>query len=457
MTGSQPSKTSGVTRCLAQFLVDSRFTDIPREVRHEARRSLHNWVGCAVGGSRDPAVATALAAVREYSGPPQASVLGRGDRLDIMTAALVNGIGSHVDDFDDTQQRRIIIHPAGPVVAAILALAEHRGAGGEEFLHALILGVEVECRVANAVYPYYDVGWMTTSTAGVLGAAAAAGRLLRLDATQMTWALGIAVTQAAGLRVHPGTMTKSFNVGSAAQRGLLAALLAAGNFTASEQGIEGTHGFAEVMGDNPRLSVVTEGLGETYEISYNTYKAYPCGMVLFPIIDGCIQLREKNELDPGQIERIDLQVNPLVLDLTGEMSPRDGLEAKFSFNHAVAAAFTCGAVGVSQFIDAFVQNPKIAALRARVTVRADPSTERDAAAIAVVTKDGRTLSVRIEHCHGSLAHPLSDGDLDAKFRGLVKETLTEDETEALIRLCWSVDSVDDAGMLARATVPADAA
>lgn len=455
MTGSQRVKTSEVTRCLAQFLVDSRFADIPREVRHEARRSLHNWVGCAVGGSRDPAVATALAAVREYSGPPQASVLGRRDRLDVMNAALVNGIGSHVDDFDDTQQRRIIIHPAGPVVAAILALAEHRSVGGEEFLHALILGVEVECRVANAVYPYYDVGWMTTSTAGVLGAAAAAGRLLRLDATQMTWALGIAVTQAAGLRVHPGTMTKSFNVGSTAQRGLLAALLAAGNFTASEQGIEGTHGFAEVMGDNPRLSVVTEGLGETYEISYNTYKAYPCGMVLFPIIDGCIQLREKNELDPGQIERIDLQVNPLVLDLTGEMSPRDRLEAKFSVNHVVAAAFTCGAVGVSQFFDAFVQNPQIAALRDRVTVRANPSTERDAAAIAVVTKDGRTLSVHIEHCHGSLAHPLSDGDLDAKFRGLVKETLTEDETEALIRLCWSVDSVDDAGMLARATVPAD--
>ena len=171
----------------------------------------------------------------------------------------------------------------------------------------------------------------------------------------MTWALGIAVTQAAGLRVHPGTMTKSFNVGSAAERGLLAALLAARNFTASERSLEGTHGFAEVMGDEPRISVVTEGLGETYEISYNTYKAYPCGMVLFPIIDGCIQLRERNELDPGQIERIDLQVNPLVLDLTGVMSPRDGLEAKFSVNHAAAPAFTCGTVGVSQFLDAFVQ------------------------------------------------------------------------------------------------------
>ncbi|MDP7055254.1 MAG: MmgE/PrpD family protein [Alphaproteobacteria bacterium] len=443
-----------VTRELARYLVASRFADIPRAVRHEARRTLHNWLGCAVGGCRDPAVGAALAAVRDISGPPQASVLGRADRLDIMNAALLNGIASHVDDFDDTQQRRIIIHPAGPVAAAALALAEHKAIAGEDFLHALILGIEVECRVANAVYPYYDVGWMTTSTAGVLGAAAATGCLLQLDDGQLARALGIAATQAAGLRVHPGTMSKSFNVGSAAQRGLLASLLAAQDFTASEHSIEGIHGFAEVMGEDDRLSAITEGLGQTFEVSWNTYKAYPCGMVLFPIIDGCIQLRQENEMGPQHLQGVSLQVNPLVLDLSGNMAPRNGMEAKFSVNHVVAAAFDCGAVGVAQFADEYVLDPAIITLRDQVAVHADPAVERDAAAITIETKDGQKLSKYIDHCRGSLDRPLSDDELDAKFGALVEHVLTKNEAKKLIGLCWSVDALDDVGILARAALPA---
>ena len=195
------------TRALSQFVITHRETDLTAPVRAEATRSLLNWVGCAVGGSRHDTVERAIAALGPFSGPRTATVLGRHDRLDIMLAALMNGITSHTFDFDDTHLRTVI-HPSGPVASAILALAETRRITGAEFLHAFVLGVEVSCRIGNAVYPtHYDVGWHITGTTGVFGAAAAAGRLLGLDEQQLTWALGIASTQASGLREMFGTMT----------------------------------------------------------------------------------------------------------------------------------------------------------------------------------------------------------------------------------------------------------
>jgi len=189
-----------ITRTLARFIVKHRYGEIPEKVRHEAARSFLNWVGCAVGASRHETVERALAALSEFSGPREATVLGRGDKLDIMLAALMNGTTSHTFDFDDTHLKTVI-HPSGPVASAILALAERKPVKGADFVHAFILGVETECRIGNAVYPsHYDVGWHITATTGVFGAAAAAGRLIGLSEQQMVWALGIAATQSSGLR-----------------------------------------------------------------------------------------------------------------------------------------------------------------------------------------------------------------------------------------------------------------
>src|SRR5262245_10739009 len=225
-----------VTRTLARFIVEHRYEAIPEKVRREAARSFLNWLGCAVGACRHDTVERALAALAEFSGPAQATVLGRGERVDALLAAFLNGTSSHVFDFDDTHLKTVI-HPSGPVAAAILALAEKTPVTGADFLHALILGVETECRIGNAVYPeHYDVGWHITGTAGVFGAAAAAGRLLGLDEQRMVWALGIAATQSSGLREMFGTMAKPMHPGNAARNGLLAALLAAQDFTSSNQG-----------------------------------------------------------------------------------------------------------------------------------------------------------------------------------------------------------------------------
>src|SRR5579871_1699181 len=236
-----------VTRTLARHIVSAKPSDLPPSVRKESARTLLNWVGCTLGGSRHETTAIAISALTSFSGPAQASILGRRERFDILHAALINGISSHVLDYDDTHSHNII-HPAGPVISAILPLSEHRQVSGADFVNALALGVDVECRIGNAVYPkHYDAGWHITGTAGVFGAAAASGKLLGLSEQQMLWALGLAATQPVGLQEMFGSMTKSFHPGRAAQNGLTAALLASKNFTSSEQALEAKYGWANVV------------------------------------------------------------------------------------------------------------------------------------------------------------------------------------------------------------------
>ncbi len=437
-----------ITRTLARYLVSARYEQLPVAVRHEAARALLNWLGCAIGSSRHETVERALAAVQPFSGPPQAAVLGRTERLDIMQAALVNGISSHVLDFDDTHARAI--HPSAPVLPALMAYAEWRPITGKELIHAFVLGVEAEERVGLSVFPeHYAIGWHITGTAGVFGAAAAAGRLLGLDKRQMCWALGIAATQAAGLREMFGSMCKSLHPGRAAQNGLLAALLAAKNFTSSEQAIEAPRGFAHVTSTRFDPDVITRDLGGRYEILSNMYKPYACGLVVHAAIDGCIELTREHGLVPEDIERVELTVSPLVLELTGKRSPRSGLEGKFSVYHAAAVGIIHGAAGEAQFSDAVVRDPRVIALRERVFAAEDRAIGRTEARVAMRLRDGRRLEQHVAHALGTLERPMSDADLEAKFRGLVEGILPERRIGELIAACWSVESLEDAGEIAR--------
>jgi 2-methylcitrate dehydratase PrpD len=274
------------TRQLAAYVVGSRWEDVPEGARYEAVRSVFNWVGCCLGGARHVTTDRALAALAEFSGRPEATVLGRRERLDIMHAALLNGITSHVLDYDDTHLETII-HPAGPVASAILALGERQNTSGEDFMHAFTLGVEVECRIGKAVYPsHYERGFHITGTAGVFGGAAAAGKLLELNEQQMIWALGIAATQSAGLKEMFGTMCKPFHPGSAGQNGLKAAFLASKDYTSSNAALEAPEGFMFTYSDEQDFSQITDDLGATFEGVKNTYKPFACGIVTHPIIDG---------------------------------------------------------------------------------------------------------------------------------------------------------------------------
>ena len=443
-----------VTRTLARFVIEHEPGGIPGSVRHEAARSFLNWVGCAVGGSSHETVARALQALAPFSGAPTATVLGRGDRLDVMHAALMNGITSHTFDFDDTHLKTVI-HPSGPVASAILALAEHKPVSGADFLHAFILGVEVECRIGNSVYPeHYDVGWHITGTAGVFGAAAAAGKLLGLGEQQMIWALGIAATQSSGLREMFGTMCKPFHPGNAARNGLLAALLAQKNFTSSNEGLEAKRGFAHVLSTRFNPDEITKGLGETWEIALNTYKPFACGIVIHPIIDACIQLRNEHGIKPEDIASVEAKVHPLVLELTGKKTPQVGLEGKFSVYHSAAVALIYGAAGEAEYGDDVVRDPRVTALRDRVSAVLDKAMHEDQTRVTIRLTSGKSVEKFVEHTIGSLARPMSDADLEAKFRGLTKGLLAGPESDRLIALCWDTAKLKDAGEVARASVPA---
>jgi 2-methylcitrate dehydratase PrpD len=450
-TPEQAAEAKDVTRRLAHYVVASKPEDIPAPVKKEAARTLLNWVGCAVGASRHESVEIAIAALAPFAGPAQATILGRKERMDVLNAALVNGIASHVFDYDDTHLKTVI-HPAGPVASAILALSEYRPVSGRDFVHALIMGVEVECRIGNAVYPaHYDAGWHITGTTGVFGSAAAVGKLLGLTDQQMTWALGIAATQPVGLREMFGTMTKSFHPGRAAQNGLTAAMLASRNFTSSEQALEAKSGWANVLSTARDYTEITKMLGQTYEISLNTYKPFACGIVIHPAIDGCIQLRNQYKLTPNQIERIALRVHPLVLELTGKRTPQTGLEGKFSVYYASAVAIAEGAAGEKQFSDALVRDPAIVALRDRVTATVDPSVGEAQVKITMTLNDGRRLEKTVEKVIGSLENPMSDAALETKFLDLAAGILPSPQARKLLDLCWNAEKLGGAGEIAKAS------
>ncbi|HKJ01640.1 MAG TPA: MmgE/PrpD family protein, partial [Longimicrobiales bacterium] len=438
-----------VTRTLARYLVASRPEDLPEPVRREARRTFTNWFGCAVGGSNHETLDIAVSALLPFAGPGQATILGRAERADILNAALLNGMSSHVLDYDDTHLKTVI-HPAGPVASAILALSEYRPVSGRDFQHALVLGVETECRIGNAVYPaHYDRGWHITGTAGVFGAAAASGKLLGLSEQQMTWALGLAAAQPVGLREMFGTMTKSYHPGRAAQNGLTSALLAARNFTSTDVGIEGKSGWAHVLSTEVDYAEITDGLGDSYEILLNSYKPFPCGIVLHPTIDACLQLRAEHRLTPDQIERVDLSVHPLVLELTGKKTPQTGLEGKFSVYFAAAVALVAGAAGVKQFSDATVRDPVVVALRDRVVATVDPAIREEQVRVVLTLRDGRQVEKFIEHAVGSVESPMSDAALEAKFLDLADGVLPPAQARAVLAACWKVDETPSVADIAR--------
>ncbi|MGY2050349.1 MmgE/PrpD family protein [Methylobacterium sp. JK268] len=449
-----PQAPHDVTRTLARYVVEARFEDLPEPVRREGTRTFLNWVGVAIGGSHHETLDVAVSALKPFSGPPQAGLFGRGERFDIMNAAFLNGVSSHIFDYDDTHLKTVI-HPAGPVASAILALAEMRPVSGSDFLNALVIGVETECRIGNAVYPnHYDVGWHITGTAGVFGAAAAAGRLMGLTEQQMVWALGLAASQPVGLRESFGSMNKSFNPGRAAANGLFAAILASKNYTSSDGMIEAKRGWANTISTKQDYREITEGLGSRYEALLNTYKPFACGIVMHPAIDAAVQLRNQHHLAPEQIARVDLKVHPLVLELTGKTAPRTGLEGKFSITHAVAVALVEGAGGEKQFSDRAVRDPVITALRAKVVPTVTPGVRPEQVDMTVTLTDGRTLTRHIEHAIGSVENPMSDADLERKFTDLAEGILPEAQIRRVMALCWDVASLKDAADVARAGVQA---
>ena len=431
------------TQILAAFVATHPSQGWSDAIEREAHRTLLNYFGCAIGASRHPTLESALAAVTEFAPAPQATLFGRRERVDMASAAMLNGITSHTFDFDDTHLRTII-HPAGPVASAALALVEHTGGSGRQLVDAIVLGIDVTCRVGNAIYPdHYDRGWHITGSTGMLGAAAACARILGLDAHRTAMALGIASSQPVGIREQFGTMTKALHPGAAARVGLMSALLAKHGYTASQRAIEAPRGLVATYSTKRDWREIGDELGERFEIAFNTYKPFACGVVIHPAIDGCVQLRNAHRITATDVDRIELRVHPLVLELCGKTAPRTGLEGKFSVYHACAAGIVFGQAGEAEFANDVVQREDIVALRGRIHATVDAAIAEAAADVTIHATDGRTLHLFIAHAVGSLERPMSDDDLARKFHGLVDPVLGADRAMRLHALCTGIGTAAD--------------
>ena len=436
-------EAQGAGTTFADFVAATGWADIVAQ-GHEAKRSILNFFATALGSAYDPAVSAALRTLLLFSGAATSSIIGRPERLDMMCASFLNAISANLLDFDDTHLDTII-HPAAPVAAPVLALAQARGLSGQAVLTAFVLGVEIECRIGNAVSPgHYARGWHITSTCGVFGAAAACAKLLGLSANQISNAIGIAASQSAGIIENLPSAAKNVSVGNAARNGLFAALLASEGYSASPRAIEGPLGWARAMGDEPDLARLTGGLGKSWEIAKNTYKPYPAGIVFHSVIDACFKLRTKLNID--DIASITVQGSALLL-ARGDRVVLNERDARVSIHHCAACALLLGAAGVPEFSEATVFRPDVASLREKVRAQLDASLPDAAARVSIQLTSGETLSEIVMAAKGSLADPLSDRDIEAKLRDCARLGGTNWDIDRIIDDVWRLDTLGDVSSL----------
>ncbi|MEA3024240.1 MAG: hypothetical protein QOK01_3092 [Alphaproteobacteria bacterium] len=435
-----------LTKTLCAHLAAARPDDLSAAARHAARRGVLDWIGCALAGSPHPTIGRLVAVLQETGGRPQATVLGRRLKLGLLDAPLANGQMGHLLDFDDTHMGGVVLHASSPVLAALFALAERAPVSGADLMLAYAVGFEAGVRAGRTAPGHHKGGWHLTGTLGSIAAGAAAGKLLGLDTQRLAYAIGIAATQAAGMQQNRGTMCKSFHAGKAATNGVLAALLAERGFDSSQEIIEGQRGFCRIYSDVAAPEQLTAGLGGRWLIETNGHKPYACGVVLHPLIDAVIAIRNRDRIDPAAVSAISLRVHPLVLSITGVVEPSSGLQSKFSTRHSAAVALADGAAGIAQYSDARAADPALAALRRKVDAVADATLRRDEAHVTVVA-GGVRHEVHVAHASGTADNPMSDAAIEAKFLANATPAIGPERAQRACERVWSLEKIPDVGEL----------
>lgn len=431
------------TKKLAESIADFSLDSIPPPVLHEAKRALLNWLGVAIGSHTQPPVQMMLNIATDACAPQAATVIGTSRRVDWFAAAVCNGISSSLYDFDDTHMETII-HPSCPVLPALLAWSECRPMTGGQLLRLFVVGVEVETRIGLYLTKagHYDKGWHMTGTAGTFGAAAAIGKALGLPGEQMLHTLAIAASQAAGIRGNFGTPTKAIHAGKAAANGMLAALLAANGMTGSEKALEGPCGYGPLCSDSRKTEWLTAPWGEEYQIMRNTYKPYACAVVEFPVIEAALKLRRQG-IAPAAIQAIRLRVYRLAIEITGRQAPKNHLKAANSIYHAFAVAFVTGEAGLREHGDAWINHPDVLAVRHKISAVADDSLAIHQAVAVIEAADGRCCRAEVDGTRGGLENPLTDGDLENKFRTLTQDYLNREAQNRVCETVWQMERAAD--------------
>lgn len=444
----------GLTKRLAQYVVETDYETLPAEVIHAAKRCLIDWLGVALGGSSHPGVDSLLQVAERIGSPSRAAIVGRRRKTDMLHAALINGYMSHVLDYDDTNLESFV-HPSAPVWPAISALSTALPLSGKASLLAFVMGYEVENRIGRVLFRHHEErGWHMSGMVGGFGAAAAVGKILTLNASQISQAFGIAATYASGLREMFGTMSKSLHPGKAAMSGLHAALLVQAGFTSSENVLETPRGFFAVNAAEYDLAEVLSGIGTDFGILKNSVKPYSCGVVVHPTIDGILSLRKREKIKAHEISKIEAEVHPMVADVTGKTSPRTGIDGKFSIYHCMAAALVDGACGPDQFTDERVHADEIVSIRELTGIRTNPDFRHEEARVVIQLKNGTRFEAHVPHASGTPLNPVTDENLENKYMSMAEKVIPKDQAGILAEKIWKLEELDDFRQIIALTTPA---
>ncbi|MBI3625535.1 MAG: MmgE/PrpD family protein [Candidatus Rokubacteria bacterium] len=441
----------GATVRLAEFVVKTRWEELPPAAIDAAKRAILDSVGVILAGSGEPPARLLQRIAEEEGGAPLCTVLGTQLRTGAVWAALANGTAGHALDFDDTNFA-LLGHPSVPVFAAALAAAELSHADGRAVIQAFLIGFEVETTLAEAMNPaHYARGWHATSTLGTLGALAASAKLLGLGPVESRNAFAIAASEASGLKENFGTMTKPFHAGHAARSGVLAALLAREGFTGSEIALEGPQGYLRVFGSQAEDPAPALGrLGSPWKILATgvAVKPYPSCACTHSIITALLELRRTHSLQAEDVAEVTLGVNELVPHMLIHHNPRTGLEGKFSAEFCAALALVDGQVGIASFQDERTADPTLRSLMGRVTMVVDPTIPGNLehhvwCRVTVRLRDGRELEVPPREVPGHPRAPLSGEQLLAKFTDCAGRVLPRERVESIAEMLEGLDGCPD--------------
>jgi len=447
-------QSEGLTLRLVRGVRDLRYRDIPAPALETARQCMLDFLGCALAGAADPLVDILVEEVAAREGASEASLIGRRERCACTTAALINGSAAHALDFDDTHTT-MVGHPSVPVLPAVLALAEIECAGGQRVVEAFVAGFELECRLGALLGgAQYGAGFHVTGTLGTIGAAAASARLLDLDEMQWLDAIGLAATQAAGLKASFGTMAKPLHAGRAAAVGLQSALLARRGFSAQRAIVEIAQGFAAAHASHAVSADLLDALEGRFLVRDTLFKYHAACYLTHAAIEAAADLRHTHAIDEAAIRAVEVHVSPIPLGVCNIEQPSTGLEGKFSLKATVALALLGDDTSaLSTYSDGKMREPALVAMRDRVRVVADPMLLPTQARVVVETVTGRFEAA------ADTGVPADDlalqrSRLEAKFRTLAAPVLGESRAEELRAMVADVGELETIAPLIELTRPA---
>jgi len=458
MSQAHPSGPSVIEQ-LATYASGETFAKLPEATVRAARRAILDTLGVMLAGTREDTAGRARALIEHRRGNDEATVAGTALRASMEDAALVNGVAAHALDYDDVQAS-LSGHPSVPVLPAALAIAERGQASGAALLTAFVVGVEIECKLGRAVNPaHYEVGWHATSTLGTFGAAAAAGNLLGLGPEAMARALAIAASMSSGIKANFGTDCKPWHGGHAARCGLEAAQLAAAGFTGNPYVLEHGDGFGSTHGAGmkPDWELTVAGLGDPHEVANPGIgvKRFPACASTHQALDAVLDLIAEHAIDPASVGSVECGVSYMAPHQLIYDHAQTGLQGKFSMQYCVSVALLDRTVGLAQFADERVRRADVQALMPKVRMFVHPEqTTRESlpnkfSEVTIKLTDGRTLVRRVDQAKGQPRNPLTEAQLEVKFRDAAGRVLPADRVEKLLGAVQKLEAAADVRPIAR--------